>query len=174
MNTSLASLKLPRWLPNAFTAVVLLMAGFNYFGVFGDLDWSWQVRTGGQIVESRTLRIADEFSYTIQGTQLHDFEWLYEVMLFLVWDTFGMGGLKLLRVLFVVAPMWIVTRRLNREGVPWHGVLLCVFAMIFVLAPVWNLRPLYCTTIGLLLVSGWLHDHCSAADRCPGICRSRC
>ena len=41
-----------------------------------------------------------------------------------------------------------------------------------VLAPSWNLRPLYCTTVGLLLVSGALHDHCTgrrpaAACGCP-------
>src|SRR5438034_1393558 len=33
------------------------------------------------------------------------------------------------------------------------------------LIPTWNLRPFYCTTIGLLLLSGWLHDHCAGRRR---------
>jgi hypothetical protein len=52
-------------------------------------------------------------------------------------------------------------RRLRREGVGWHGIALALGVAVAVLAPAWNLRPLYCTTVGLLLVSGWLHDHCT-------------
>ncbi len=149
-----------KFLPNAFTAVVLGIAAMNYFAVFGDLDWTWQIRTGEQIVRDRSVQMIDQFSYTIRGESLHDYEWLYEVILYFAWDTFGIGGLKLLRVLLVMTPLVIVLRRLSREGVPWHGQMLVVFSCIFVLSPVWNLRPLYCTTIGLLLVSGWLHEHC--------------
>src|SRR5262249_19513800 len=42
-----------------------------------------------------------------------------------------------------------------------HGIALALGVAVAVLAPAWNLRPLYCTTIGLLLVSGFLHDHCT-------------
>jgi hypothetical protein len=149
-------------LPNVLTAIVLLIAAMNYFAPFGDLDWTWQVRTGGLILQERSIRTADQFSYTINdGVPLHDYEWLYEVLLFVVWDAFGIGGLKALRVLFVMTPLLIVLGRLRREEVPWHGVVLTLFGFLFVLAPVWNLRPLYCTTIGLVLVSGWLHEHCT-------------
>src|SRR5690242_30204 len=68
-------------LPNAFSLVVILLFSALYFGVFGDLDWSWQVRMGEWIVQSGSLRPPDSFSYTIDGTVPHDFEWLYEVML---------------------------------------------------------------------------------------------
>jgi hypothetical protein len=36
-----------------------------------------------------------------------------------------------------------------------------VLIAVAVLAPAWNLRPLYCTSLGLLLLCGWLHDHCT-------------
>jgi hypothetical protein len=156
----------PAW-PNAFTALVLGIAAVNYFAVFGDLDWTWQVRTGELIVQQRSLKTADQFSYTIYGKELHDYEWLYEVVLYFAWDNFGIGGLKFLRVVLVMTPLFIVLRRLYREGVPWHGVLLAFFACFFVLSPVWNLRPLYCTTIGLVLVSGWLHEHCTGRRPLP-------
>jgi hypothetical protein len=156
----------PAW-PNAFTALVVGIAAVNYFAVFGDLDWTWQVRTGENIVRERSLKTADQFSYTIHGKELHDYEWLYEVVLYFAWDNFGIGGLKFLRVALVMTPLFIVLRRLSREGVPWHGVLLALFACLFALSPVWNLRPLYCTTIGLVLVSGWLHEHCTGCRPLP-------
>ena len=149
-----------RWFPSLFSVVILMTMACLYFGIFTDLDWTWQVRTGKQILDTGSLRVVDDLSYTIRGTHLHDFEWLYEVALWLVWDAFGMGGLKFLRVALNLAPILIVARRLTRENVPWHGVCLTIFATLFVLNPVLNLRPLFCTTIGLLLISGWLHEHC--------------
>lgn len=154
-------------LPNILTAAVLAIAAMNYFAPFGDLDWTWQVRTGELILQQGTVRTADEFSYTIHGTVLHDYEWLYEVVLALVWNAFGIGGLKFLRVILVMTPLLIVLVRLHRDDVPWHGLVLTLFGFMFVLSPVWNLRPLYCTTIGLVLVSGWLHEHCTGKRTLP-------
>ncbi|MBX9677782.1 MAG: hypothetical protein K2X38_03380 [Gemmataceae bacterium] len=148
-------------MPNVATLLFVLFCGLNYFSPLADLDWSWQVRTGEQIVRTRSLRVADEFTYTIADKPLQDFEWLYEVLLYGTWSAFGMGGLKLLRVLFVAAPLWILAQRLRQENFAWHGIALTLLLCFVVLAQAWNLRPMLVTTIGLLLVSGWLHDHCT-------------
>jgi hypothetical protein len=154
-------------LPNALSLLILAAAAMNYFAPFGDLDWTWQIRTGEAIVQERSLHVVDQFTYTIAGQPLPDHEWLYEVALFGVWNAFGIGGLKFLRVLLVLTPLWIVLSRLRRENVPWHGVVLLFLSFVFVLAPGWNLRPMYCTTIGLVLVSGWLHEHCTGRRVLP-------
>jgi hypothetical protein len=153
----------PAWRegPNVFALAWITLLLANYFGTFADLDFAWQIRTGEQIVRHGTLRPPDAFTYTIAGQSIPDFEWLYELMLWAVWSGFGFGGLKLLKVLFVTAPFVLLGLRLHREGVRWYGIAVAIFTAIAVLAPAWNLRPLYCTTIGLLLVSGWLHDHCN-------------
>ncbi len=148
-------------LPNVFSLVLVLLLAVLYFGVFADLDWSWQVRTGQWIVQSASLRTPDSFSYTIAGRVVPDFEWLYEVILWAVWSVFGMGGLKFLKVLAVATPLFLVGRQLQREGVRWHGIALSLALAVLVLSPAWNLRPLYCTTIGMLLVSTMLHNHCT-------------
>ncbi|MCI0352972.1 MAG: hypothetical protein L0Z53_26420, partial [Acidobacteriales bacterium] len=147
--------------PNVLTLVLLTLILVNYFGVFADLDWTWQVRTGALIVDMGQLRTPETFSYTIAGTEVHDFEWLYEVILYFVWSLFGLGGLKFLKVLLVFTPLFLVGRQLKLEGVRWHGIVLALGAAVFTLAPAWNLRPLYCTTIGLLLVATMLHNHCT-------------
>ncbi len=149
-------------LPNVCSAVIILLLAAVYFGVFGDLDWSWQVRTGELIVQIGSLRLPDTFSYTIHGTIVHDFEWLYEVTLWATWNAFGFGGLKFLKVLAVGVPLVLVARQLRRDGVRPYGIVLAIFAAIFVLSSAWNLRPLYCTTIGLLLASTMLHNHCTS------------
>lgn len=147
--------------PNVFSALVILLLAATYFGVFGDLDWSWQVRTGELIVRTHNLRTPDTFSYTIRGTVLHDFEWLYEVVLWTTWNLFGMGGLKLLKTLAVGTPLVLVARQLRHEGVRWHGIALAMLVAVIALSSAWNLRPLYCSTIGLLLTTTMLHNHCT-------------
>src|SRR5262249_1084651 len=67
----------------------------------------------------------------------------------------------------VSAPLVLLAFRLQRDGIRWRGIALCLFTAMFVLAPAWNLRPMYCTTIGLLLLWGWLHDHCTGRRPLP-------
>ncbi len=147
--------------PNLLTLLFLLLLSAIYWRPFVDLDFAWQVRTGGEIVRSGNLRVEDSFTYTIDGKHLPDFEWLYEVLLWGVWSVSGYGGLHLLKTLCVLTPLLLVGWRLRREGVGWHTVIASIVVAILVLIPTWNLRPFYCTTLGLLLLSGWLHDHCN-------------
>jgi len=147
-------------LPNQFSILLAVLLGANYFGIMSDLDWSWQIRTGQLIVDSGSLRTPESFSYTIRGELVHDFEWLYEVSLWGIWSVYGLGGLKFLKMVLVAVPLLLLGWRLRREGVRWHGIVLAFFVAVWIVAGSWNLRALYFTTIGLLLVSGWLHDHC--------------
>jgi hypothetical protein len=153
--------------PDALSLTLICLLGLNYFSPFVDLDYTWQIRTGGQILLTRQLRPTESFSYTINGQVLPDFEWLYDVVLWVVWNAFGYGGLKLLKTVLVTTPLVLVSLRLRREGVRPYGIALAVGTAILVLAPAWNLRPMACTTIGLLLVSGWLHDHCVGRRSLP-------
>jgi hypothetical protein len=148
-------------LPNALSLLAVVLLAVNYFSPFADLDYTWQVRTGERIVATGSLRVPDAFSYTMAGQSVPDFEWLYEVILYGVWEALGYGGLKLLKTALVAATLLLLVWRLRSAGVRPHGVVLAVLVAVAALAPAWNLRPLYCTTIGLLLLTGWLHDHCT-------------
>jgi hypothetical protein len=147
--------------PTVISLCLMALLAANYFGTFADLDFTWQIRTGERIVQSGHLRTEEAFSYTIPGKLLPDFEWLYEVTLWLVWSQFGYGGLKMLKLILVATPLIILAFRLRSAGVRTHGIILTLVVAIGVTNPAWNLRPLYCTTIGLMLVSWWLHDHCT-------------
>jgi hypothetical protein len=146
--------------PNLLSILVVIVLASTYYAPFADLDYSWQIRTGELIVHMGQLRPREAFTYTITGWQVPDFEWLYEVILWAVWSAFGFGGLKLLRLILVGATFLLLVRQLQREGVARHGIALTLILAVYLLSPAWNLRPLYCTSIGLLLLTGWLHDHC--------------
>jgi hypothetical protein len=155
--------ELPGWkqVPNVFSLFVIVLLAANYFSSFADLDFSWQIRTGEEIIRTGQLRPVESFTYTIAGKQIADFEWLYEVILWAIWSAFGFGGLKLLKTVLVGSTFVLLAWRLHRGGVRWPGIALSIFTGIFILSAVWNLRPLFCTSIGLLVVAGWLHDHCT-------------
>lgn len=147
--------------PNVFSLVVIALLLAVYFAPFGDLDFGILIRLGEEIAATGQLMPPEHFTYTIAGTQTPTFEWLCEVVLWAIWTAFGYGGLKLLKVLLVGTTLLLVGLRLRFEGVRWHGIALALILAVVVLASNWNLRPYYFTTIGLLLVSWWLHDHCT-------------
>jgi hypothetical protein len=153
------------WLPNGFTLAVIFLLAANYFSTFGDLDYTWQVRTGEIIVRTGDIQPTDHFSYTFPGEHVPDFEWIWEAGLWLLWDNFGYGGLKLLKTILVASTLLLLVWRLKVAGLRWHSIALALTLAVAVLTPAWNLRPLYCTTLGLLAVSGWLHDHCTGKRR---------
>src|SRR5271165_1596921 len=161
------AMRVPILRPTVVSLIIILLLASTYFSTFGDLDWSWQVRTGGLIVHTGSLRLPESFSYTIADSPIHDFEWLYEVLLWEIWEPLGYGGLKFLKVILVITPLLLVARHLHNQGVRRHGIALAIFAAVFALSSAWNLRPLYCTTIGLLLVTIMLHNHCAGKKPLP-------
>lgn len=153
--------------PNFLSLCLVLLLVICYFSTFPDLDYTWQIRLGEHIVHSGQLQTPEPFSYTIPGKILPDFEWLYEVVLYLVWSALGFGGLRLLKTLLIATPLLLVVWRLRSEAVSWPGILLACFLAVLVLVPGWNLRALSCSTIGLLVVSGCLHAHCTGRRPLP-------
>ena len=156
-----------KYVPSIVSLLAVALIAVNYFTPFADLDFTWQIRTGEEVVRTGDLRPRDAFTYTIAGKDVPEFEGLYGAGLWVVWSFFGYGGLKLLRVLLVGGPLLLVGLRLRREGVRWRGIAAALAILVLVEAPAWNLRPLYLSTIGLLLVAGRLHDHCTGRRPLP-------
>src|SRR5581483_42159 len=127
-------LRRPLPLPNLFSILLIVLLAANYFVPFADLDFTWQIRTGEQIVRTGCLQPQDAFTYTILGRPVPEFEWLYEVVLWSVWSVLGFGGLKLLKTILVATPLLLLSLRLRKEGVRWHGIALALLTVIFVLS----------------------------------------
>jgi hypothetical protein len=147
--------------PNLTSLFVIALLLGLYFTPFADLDFGILIRLGELIVKTGELRPPESFSYTIHGRDVPDFEWLFEWIIWGVWTTFSYGGLKLFKVVLVGSTLLVTGLHLRAEGVRWHGIALALGVALPTLAVSWNLRPLYFTTLGLLLVSWWLRDHCT-------------
>ena len=151
--------------PNARSLAFLIVLGVVFFRQPFDLDYCWQVRTGEHILDSGKLREPDHFSYTIAGKDVPDHEWLYEGGLALIWRGLGDAGLRLARVILFLAPIAILVWQLRQRNVPDYAAVLVGLIVILILFNFARLRPMVCSTIGLQLVAGWLHDHCSGRRR---------
>lgn len=79
-----------------------LMIWITFLAIFAmatqisiDTDAWWHLRTGEWIVENRTVPKVDSFSYTRLGEPWHPPYWIMQVQLYLIYDTFGPGGVNL-------------------------------------------------------------------------------
>src|SRR5262249_44101669 len=110
--------------PNLLTLFLIVPLLISYFTPFGDLDYTWQIRTGERIVQTGQLTPPESFSYPVAGWPVRQIEWLYEIILYGVWTVFGYGGLKLLRTLLITATLLLLAWRLRRERVASYGIIL--------------------------------------------------
>jgi hypothetical protein len=73
-----------------------------------DLDFWWHLQAGHQIVLTHSIPHTDIFSYTANGHEYIDHEWLFQVILYAVYATFGPLGIAMLESLLVAVTMSIV------------------------------------------------------------------
>src|SRR5437660_10560431 len=107
-----------KYWPNLFSIFLIVLLATNYFVPFADLDFTWQIRTGAQIVHTGQLRPVESFTYTLAGQQVPEFEGLYELILYAVWSGLGFGRLKLLKTIAVATPLLLLALLLRKERVP--------------------------------------------------------
>src|SRR5437588_12924857 len=108
-----------KYWPNLFSLFLIVLLATNYFVPFADLDFTWQVRTGEQIVKTGQLQPDESFTYTLAGQQVPEFEGLYEVIACAEWSVLGVGGLKLLNPGAVATPLLLLALTLRRGELTW-------------------------------------------------------
>jgi hypothetical protein len=106
-----------------------------------DPDYFWHLKAGDYIVTNRALPAGDIFSFTRAGQPWVLHEWLFEVMLFGAFATWGPFGVKLLTAFFAMATLGVtfaLTRRLAQSSSVAFALVMCGG---FVLAIGWTPRP---------------------------------
>ena len=61
-----------------------------------NVDIFWHMATGHWILESGALPSTDVFSAITPEREWHPFQWLYEVIVSILDDSFGLGSLRLI------------------------------------------------------------------------------
>ncbi|MFC5459748.1 hypothetical protein [Massilia niabensis] len=131
-----------------------------------DPDYFWHLKAGEYIVTHRALPAGDIFSFTRAGQPWVLHEWLFEVMLFGAFATWGPAGVKLLAAFLAVATLGVtfaLTRRMGRSAFVACALALCGG---FVFASGWNPRPQIVTYLFFsVFLSVLLHDKYYGARR---------
>jgi len=99
----------------ALLAVFLFSLILVTYPVF-DFDLYWHLANGREMVNSAHIVSEEVFSYTHQGEQFANHEWLGQVIFYLIWNAFGSFGLLGFKLLLVTGMVWLLYRTLRHES----------------------------------------------------------
>ncbi len=126
-----------------------------------DTDTWWHLRSGQWMVENRSMMKVDPFSFTRGGTP-----WAYpglwvQVLMYLIFNWFGPGGLNILAAVLITLTFWVVWKTLSDRG------FLGAFAIILAASAsgiYWSSRP-YLITFLLSAIYLWFLEGYRWRDR---------
>ena len=115
---------------------VALVVFFAFCALFAaqkicSFDIWWHLKTGEWIWQNRAIPHHDPFSYTFQGAEWIDFEWLFQALIYPIWKAAGFGGLILFKVaviLLLFSVLFLACRRVD-QGRFWLTLTLLFLAL---------------------------------------------
>ena len=108
-----------------------VLAGSLSSRPLADLDIGWHIRTGEQILAMNTLPRTDPYSSTMYGQQWFAWEWLYDLLLGILYHACGLNGVVWLCAILVATTFTILLSQLLKRGA---GLLLSVALMLLAAA----------------------------------------
>lgn len=94
-------------------------------------DIWWHLKTGEWIWHNKAIPYLDPFSYTFHHAEWIDFEWLFQALIYPLYQLGGFGGLiifKIVVILLTFATLFLTCREVDR-GKGWLSVTLLFFAL---------------------------------------------
>ena len=92
-----------------------------------DADIGWHIRTGELMLANHSIPRTDPFSSTMQGHPWFAWEWLYDLVLGVLYQTAGLNGVAWLCALLVAATFSLLFSELVKRGT---GLLLAIVLML--------------------------------------------
>lgn len=122
-------------------ALVLLAAVVADSMQYADADLWGHIRFGQTMLGTGHLIRADVFSYTAAGWRWIDHEWLAEVAMALIFNSFGVIGLKLVKLLCAGAVMTLLALALAETGAAIAAQFAALAAVALALIQQMQFRP---------------------------------
>lgn len=104
-----------------------LLTGILSTRPLADPDIGWHVRTGEQILATHALPRTDPYSTTMHGQPWFAWEWLYDLLLGILYRACGLNGVVWLCALVVATTFTILLSQLLKRGT---GLLLAIALML--------------------------------------------
>lgn len=150
-------------LPDAGDVIFLIILAFLLFGVpnfvFGDGSTGWHLVTGEHVVRTLSIPRTDLISYTFPDSPWVAYQWLADVIMYLVASWAGLNGLALAVSAAISLLFLLVYERLRRAGC--HFLLSVVLTVVGAMASSlhWLARPQIFTLLGVYVVFALLESH---------------
>lgn len=87
-------------------------------------DVWWQLASGRYILSHHVIPTVDVFSLTCRGRPWIDYEWLYQILLFLSYKVAALPGITLFKIGWIAAVLAFVGGRLRDASLPTLGVVM--------------------------------------------------
>jgi len=104
-----------------------LLAGTLANRPLADPDIGWHIRTGQLILETHAIPRTDPFSTTMHGQPWFAWEWLYDLVLGLLYKSAGLNGVNWLCGVLVASTFALLFSQLIKRG---SGILLAIVLML--------------------------------------------
>lgn len=141
-------------IPLFAAAGALWYLSFGYTEMQGSDMW-WHIAAGRELLQTRTLWMVDDWSWTAHGRDWLNHEWLSDIIYYCWVSLWGLDSLVYWKWLVIVATYALLQQTLARQsGSPLAG-LVCAGTAIAIAAPFLDVRPhLYSLLMFSLLL--WL------------------
>jgi MFS family permease len=121
-----------------------------------DTDTWWHLKSGELMWETGKLLWADSFSHTVLGQPWINHGWLVQILLWPVWQGFGLSGLSLLLATVVTATFALVY--VQCEGRPYVAALAILLGAV-ASSVIWAVRPQMVSLLLTAAVTFLLHRY---------------
>ena len=156
-------------LADRLSARTLLLGGVMivvlslFTGVEQDPDFWWHLRIGRWMAENGRLPSTDLFTYTVPSHVWTDHEYLTEILMWLLYSTFGIAVLCIAFGLLTWAGFWLIYLQVRRQPFVLVGVGLTVAAIAG--SPIWGPRAQMITFAFTCLELYWLRSYLEGRSR---------
>lgn len=120
-------------------------------GVVADPDVWWHMRTGQWMLQHHTLPRVDSFSAANAGKPWVPYSWLFELLIFPLFQRFGLAGIlgySAGMVMAITVALWHLVKRLQSD---FSIIVLLTFATCFSLGNLYTPRPWLFTILCFVL-----------------------
>ena len=128
------------------THAVLLLAGailflsFGYTEMAGSDMW-WHIAAGRELIQTKTLFMVDDWSYTALGKDWLNHEWLSDIIFYNWVSAWGVESLVYWKWLVIITTFATLQYVLSRESGSYLAGLVCAGIAIAIGAPFLDVRP---------------------------------
>lgn len=147
-DAALARLSLPGQNWPWLLAGALIYLSFGFTEMMGSDLW-WHLAAGREIVQTGTLWLVDDWSYTELGSAWHNHEWLADLLFYGWASLFGVASLVYWKWLLIIASFGALQHVLARVSGSAAAALLASAMAVAIAAPFLDMRPQLYTLLGV-------------------------